>query len=337
MNRNLSRIVIAITLTLTVLPAFANSTDGKKPVSQLIIAILCIVIPIALLILDNKAKKHNAALDREEANQALAAKQQMLDVIAKHLPTLAIKHEQTTFKDAYGVWDASQWIKEVDYFVEKVLTGDAVVKSYLGGVDSGDYDKTMAAISRQIAEWSLKQSKGIEVSPSKIDNLKSIVDSNAKKGHERRLDAIKTINNLVSEYRIKESETQAGFSMNVDSLDPIQFERYCVDLLNASGWDARGTQASGDQGVDVIAMHGNVKAVFQCKKYSQAVGNAAVQEIIAGKVFEQAQVGALISNATFTASAKQLAFSTGVFLLHHSELPQFAARLGLVNLPASAA
>ena len=91
------------------------------------------------------------------------------------------------------------------------------------------------------------------------------------------------------------------------------------------------TQACGDQGIDVIAQHGNVKAVFQCKKYSQPVGNAAVQEIIAGKAFEQAHVAAVVSNATFTPSATQLASTTGVFLLHISELPQFAARLGLVE------
>ncbi len=81
----------------------------------------------------------------------------------------------------------------------------------------------------------------------------------------------------------------------------------------------------------MIAVYGNVKAVLQCKKYSQPVGNAAVQEIIAGKSFEQAQVAAVVSNANFTPSAKQLASTTGVFLLHFSELPQFAKRLGLVE------
>ena len=123
-------------------------------------------------------------------------------------------------------------------------------------------------------------------------------------------------------------------SFNVRTLEdlaPIDFEHGCADLLNQNGWVARVTQASGDQGIDVIATYGNVKAVFQVKKYSQPVGNSAVQEIIAGKAFEQAHVAAVVTNATYTASAKQLANATGVFLLHYSELPSFAEKLGLVE------
>lgn len=119
----------------------------------------------------------------------------------------------------------------------------------------------------------------------------------------------------------------------VISLDPIGYEHHCASLLNGNGWNARTTKGSGDQGVDVIATHGNIKAVFQCKKYSQPVGNAAVQEIIAGKQFEQAHIAAVISNQTFTQSAKQLAGATNVFLLHHDELPGFAARVGLAPEP----
>lgn len=90
------------------------------------------------------------------------------------------------------------------------------------------------------------------------------------------------------------------------------------------------TPASGDQGIDVIASYGNVKAVFQCKKYAQPVGNGAVQEIVAGKQFERADIAAVVSNATFTTSAKQLASTTGVHLLHYSELQGFAEKLGMV-------
>ncbi|MEI7839891.1 MAG: restriction endonuclease [Methylococcaceae bacterium] len=118
---------------------------------------------------------------------------------------------------------------------------------------------------------------------------------------------------------------------NLDDVSPIDFEHQCADLLNQTGWTARVTQASGDQGIDVIATYENVKAVFQVKKYSQPVGNSAVQEIIAGKAFEQAHVAAVVTNSTFTASAKKLANATGVFLLHYSELPDFAEELGLVE------
>lgn len=133
-------------------------------------------------------------------------------------------------------------------------------------------------------------------------------------------------------FKLKESkiDSETNQPINIDLINPVQYEHHCAALLSNSGWNTRVTQASGDQGIDVIATYGNVKAVLQCKKYSQPVGNAAVQEIIAGKQFEQAHIAAVVSNATYTASAKQLANATNVYLLHHDELSEFAARLGLV-------
>ena len=138
-----------------------------------------------------------------------------------------------------------------------------------------------------------------------------------------------TVTNATTAYKIQQLESNAHLSVDIESLDPIAFEHHCAELLRNDGWNARVTQASGDQGIDVIATRGNVKAVFQCKKYAQPVGNGAVQEIVAGKQFEQADIAAVVSNATFTPSAKQLAGTTGVHLLHYSDLDGFAEKLGM--------
>ena len=117
--------------------------------------------------------------------------------------------------------------------------------------------------------------------------------------------------------------------VNVNDLSPIDFEHHCADILKQNGWITRVTQASGDQGIDVIATYGDIKAVFQCKKYSNPVGNKAVQEIVAGKQFERANIAAVVSNIGYTASAKQLAQSTGTYLLHYSELAEFHQKIGM--------
>lgn len=132
--------------------------------------------------------------------------------------------------------------------------------------------------------------------------------------------------NTVRHYQ--QSRVRNNEIVDVDSLDPVQFEHYCANELRNNGWNVRVTPASGDQGIDVIATIGNIKAVFQCKKYSQPVGNGAVQEIIAGKQFENADIAAVVTNAAFTSSAKQLASTAGVFLLHYSELDGLAEKLG---------
>jgi HJR/Mrr/RecB family endonuclease len=104
----------------------------------------------------------------------------------------------------------------------------------------------------------------------------------------------------------------------------VGFTRYSREAvaqeLNDFGWEARTTKASGDQGVDVIATKGGKRVVLQCKLYTSAVGNAAVQEIFAAKQHERADYAAVVTSVTYTKSARQLASTTGVLLLHHDEL-----------------
>lgn len=114
------------------------------------------------------------------------------------------------------------------------------------------------------------------------------------------------------------------------SMSAYEYEHFCSEVLKRAGWITRVTTAGGDQGIDVIATAGSIKLVVQCKLYSAPVGNAAVQEIIAGRAFEQADLAAVATNSTFTQSAKSLAAAANVILLHHDELPDLHDKLGLV-------
>lgn len=109
--------------------------------------------------------------------------------------------------------------------------------------------------------------------------------------------------------------------------DGIAYERFCARLLQESGWRARPTQASGDQGCDVIAERDGLRLVVQCKRYGRPVGNAAVQEIAAAALHWSADWAAVVSNAGFTPAARKLAGTTGVLLLHHDDLPDLATQL----------
>ncbi|MDI2113734.1 restriction endonuclease [Commensalibacter nepenthis] len=110
-------------------------------------------------------------------------------------------------------------------------------------------------------------------------------------------------------------------------MNPFDYEIYCAELLNHSGWDAEVTTASGDQGADVIAVKKGVTFIIQCKLYSKPVGNKAVQEVNAAKTFYHADYAAVVSNAAYTTAARQLAASTKVALLHHKTLEDFARSL----------
>jgi restriction system protein len=114
-------------------------------------------------------------------------------------------------------------------------------------------------------------------------------------------------------------EEVAGNHFHED-MSPEEFEHYCAAVLREMKWRARVTQASGDQGVDIVAEKRGARIVIQCKKYSKPVGNRAVQEIVAGIAHEGADRGVVVAASDYTPAARALAASNEVLLLHHSDL-----------------
>jgi restriction system protein len=111
------------------------------------------------------------------------------------------------------------------------------------------------------------------------------------------------------------------------------YEHECARILRSVGWQARVTKATGDQGVDVIAEGAGRRVVLQCKYYAQGrtVGNHAVMEVRAAQDHEQADHAVVVAPVPFTRSARQLATTTGVMLLHHDALPELATMLGIAE------
>lgn len=117
------------------------------------------------------------------------------------------------------------------------------------------------------------------------------------------------------------------------------FEHNCAEILRTQGWHARVTTASGDQGVDIEAERGGYRVVVQCKFYSSTVGNGAVQEVAAGRLHYQADLGMVVSRTSFTSAARQLAQTTGVVLVNYDDLheintliPTFAEETGNLDV-----
>lgn len=141
---------------------------------------------------------------------------------------------------------------------------------------------------------------------------------------------------MVIEEILKECPTanlppKIGFS---EAMNPYEYEHFCAAILSGDGWNARATKAGGDQGSDVIAEKDGLKIVLQCKLYTQPVGNRAVQEVFAAKTHEQADYAAVITNHTFTRSARQIAATTQIELLHHEQLRDWARNLFFLSSSA---
>ena len=100
----------------------------------------------------------------------------------------------------------------------------------------------------------------------------------------------------------------------------IKFENHCKEILKQHGWEVKETPNTGDQGVDLIASINDLRICIQCKDHEKAIGNKAVQEISAGKLFWKGTHAILVSKSGFTKSAKQLAKSNNVRLINEFQL-----------------
>ena len=117
------------------------------------------------------------------------------------------------------------------------------------------------------------------------------------------------------------SDTADSMFSRIDSMKGKEFEKYCMELLKKNGFmDIKGTPASGDQGVDILAKKDGITYAIQCKGYSSPVGNRAVQEVYSGKSCYNCMVGVVLTNNYFTTAAKETAEKNQILLWDKDEL-----------------
>ena len=122
-------------------------------------------------------------------------------------------------------------------------------------------------------------------------------------------------------------------AVDIWTLSPTEYEQFCATVLEKFGWRTKLTKASGDHGVDIVAELAPVKVAIQIKQYRKRVGNAAVQQVVAGKAIYGCAAAVCVAPNGFTSAAEQLARANGVLLLRHRDLPGLARRLGVRQAP----
>ena len=109
--------------------------------------------------------------------------------------------------------------------------------------------------------------------------------------------------------------------INYDTMEGHDFEYYCADLLKKNGFiNVAVTQGSGDHGIDILAEKDDISYAIQCKCYSSNIGNAAIQQALAGKKFYKRDIAVVLTNQYFTTQAKEEAEVFGVKLWDRDKL-----------------
>lgn len=252
-------------------------------------------------------------------------------------------HQEPSVPRPLPVWVTSNWPSADTPLTPKrqtLLTGGQDMRT---SEDPGEHQQNKAAelVSQKIDHDARKNSLDI-LRNCIIDKIQYLRRERSKcAGRWGELDAaswqtikITFIREVVSP-RMFGGETYVSWDEALDLIDilmnisggefesirtGVEYEQYCVLKLKESGWSAITTPASGDQGADIIADREGVRIAFQCKLYSQSVGNKAVQEILSGMAYYATRFGVVVTNADFTASAKSAAEASGVLLIHHDQI-----------------
>jgi restriction system protein len=303
------------------------------------------IIFIVVLGLGALPKINKTMEDYAENNERLHKGEAIID---QHIHELTIRRNQLAQKLNYSLIDGNQWTKEVDLFIWNVIAREigeiskssSFYRKLKTKIDivTADFEeyarkfKGETIIDHHARELSIRRGQLThKLNYGLIDDKQWIkeVDHFIKNVITPEIGEIIEDSLYHNKLLSKIDAVTAGFdSLTPDfseDMDPVEYEQMVAKSLGELGWRARLTTATGDQGIDVVAEMAGVKIVIQCKLYSGSVGNTAVQEAIAGRTYEKASYAAVVTNAGFTRSARQLASSSGVFLLHHDQLSELAS------------
>jgi hypothetical protein len=135
---------------------------------------------------------------------------------------------------------------------------------------------------------------------------------------------------------VNDQRVKAQRSTDVASLmqlTPFEFERHVADAYAKMGYRVELTRGGGDQGIDVLASLDDRRLGIQCKRYTGSVGNDAVQQAIAGKIYYSCSHAVVVATSAFTPAARELADRAGVQLLDGYAYSDLVNRLRVAPRP----
>lgn len=255
------------------------------------------------------------------------------EVIDAKWNILLSKFKRGVYTDEWGVIHQDVWEKDLRYFALNVAADSDTVPDFLlyfkidieyimSELESLAYDNDHIVVSIFLhsdssALWEVKRANGALLKSKKdefVVNLCSLLF----------YIKMKFGNNAQDEIQINELMTENSSILNPNILNSYNngrdFEFLIKEQLENYGYTISLTPITGDQGVDIIATRNGQKYAIQCKSYSGQVGNAAVQEVIAGKIFYDCDYACVITNSNFTPSAYQLAAKAGVIMCANENL-----------------
>ena len=279
--------------------------------------IFIILVTLLLFILITNLRSYLSRKRRNKLNNALNANffiETINKLIEENKYNLLEERIRLKNVDAYGNEDLKKWIGSPplnETAIEKSLKSDSkefkegipyfwekvILKKFSGQESFFEKWKSYCKLNPIINDEIIGSNRNLE-----IEDWFIFIASQIEKS------CLKTIKN--NSLNKNNQNYQKG----------IIFENHCMEILKQNGWRVKETPNSGDQGVDLIASIDDLRICIQCKDHQKVIGNNAVQEISAGKLYWKGTHAVLVSKTGFTKSAQKLARANKVKLINDFEL-----------------
>lgn len=324
-----------------------NNVDFSKDIydinQEIIFSVLIVYINLALAILYIIALSREIDKFRKESelyNLFLKLKQEIHndDYIIEKLYDMY----DNLYKDSFSVYfDNEEFIyiynilcSQYDYnsiladkntinYEEKI--NEVNIEEY---IEITDYETIYTKLKKEYAEKLIAYSKFLSF--DKIIDLIFSMNKNVEitfKNIKRKKLKIEKDNILSGNLVNENQKINSSFDYSKIT-NGYEFERFIAELYSKMGYIIEKiTPKSGDQGADIIAIKDKLKYVIQVKFYSKPVGNKAVQEVIASKSYYKANKMQVVTNNSFTKSAKELAKANDVILIDGTNLQEYIKNL----------
>jgi Holliday junction resolvasome RuvABC ATP-dependent DNA helicase subunit len=118
---------------------------------------------------------------------------------------------------------------------------------------------------------------------------------------------------------------------DLSHLSGLDFERLIVGLLTRMGFRAEMTKATGDGGIDVMAVLDRPivggRYLFQCKRYAPdaPIGAPVIRDFYGAVTAERATKGIFITTSSFTTQAREFGDRAGLELIDLAQLRRLLA------------
>jgi len=117
-------------------------------------------------------------------------------------------------------------------------------------------------------------------------------------------------------------EKKPDILTEIDSMTGHEFEDFLIDLFTRLGYRVERNKISHEQGLDFLLERHGERIACQVKRYNKPVGNRAIQEVIAARDYYHCKRALVVTNSSFTTSAKQLAERCNVELWGRKKLKE---------------